>query len=1000
MRTLCLVISKTAIRPTSLQQIRCLPRWNHRRPVKVIASEEYDEERDTKIKQTHHEDDEQIVKNPKKINWKMPKVGTRILDEIKQTNKSIEFKIKADIKPLTVTKQKTSKKAASFDMLETTIDADGNFIYTKMQNNDPRISAILVEAKSKKEKSKKDLFVLEGKRLIKEALDAKCKLDYILFSRMNELEYIRPSLPRTGARLYKMPYKEMQLWSDLTTNPGIMGVFKIPDTESMKLPEETLPITVICDNVREGNNLGCVNVWDNKVLRTACGAHFKLQIQCKLDWPGIKDLINPNSSIFIADNQTVTTTENKDIVDAIQSVPVLPYYGVDISAAQNIVLIIGGETEGISEESYKLAAEMDGVRLNIPLSNGIDSLNTGTALGIILFEMKKQLLMAKFKDSTKIRKDTLLRSAIPAITKLQAVLYFLATGCSLRTLTHIFKLGKSTISEFIVEVCEAIYGSLREFIKIPSTADWKIIENGFRKQWNFPGCCRAIDGKHVVIKAPPDSGSLYYNYKETNSIILMTVVDYKYCFSYIDVGCNGRVSDGGVFHNCALYQELENGVLPENHVLVGDNAFPLKEYLLKPFPGNQLTSKQKIFNYRLSRARRIVENGFGILAARFRVFEKPMPYSPEKVVKIVKACCVLHIWLRHTKLQSKRYEYTVDTENHETGVIDPGSWRNDPLSLGIQPLPVSLSNRSSQRSIDRRESYADYFSDNFLLILPDVVYDHHCYKGAYQILICRHLYTNVNKFREYFRLTPALFDYVLGYIKEDLCSKPTNRVQNPLTPEQKLCLLLRFLATGESFRSLAFQFRICHSWISTIIRQVSESIVSRMLTLVMPQPTEEMFKTISSKFRSLWDFPNCIGAIDGKHVRIKAPKNRRSTFFNYKEFYSVVMLALVDADNKFVAVDIGSYGREEMQILKKEFPIPPPQPLPGMNILVPHVILGDEAFALHEHLMKPYPRNQSVTDKTKAIYNYRLSRARRTTGLAFFEYFFSRLLRIRKPRIN
>nr|CAH7738997.1 unnamed protein product [Callosobruchus chinensis] len=49
-------------------------------------------------------------------------------------------------------------------------------------------------------------------------------------------------------------------------------------------------------------------------------------------------------------------------------------------------------------------------------------------------------------------------------------------------------------------------------------------------------------------------------------------------------------------------------------------------------------------------------------------------------------------------------------------------------------------------------------------------------EGAYQILICRHLYTNDNKFREYFRLTPALFDYVLGYIKEDLCSKPTNRV--------------------------------------------------------------------------------------------------------------------------------------------------------------------------------------------------------------------------------
>ncbi|XP_056639540.1 uncharacterized protein LOC130446982 [Diorhabda sublineata] len=100
------------------------------------------------------------------------------------------------------------------------------------------------------------------------------------------------------------------------------------------------------------------------------------------------------------------------------------------------------------------------------------------------------------------RENTLLRSAIPAITKLQAVLYFLATGCSLRTLTHMFRLGKSTISEFIIEVCEAIYELLKEFIKIPTTTGWKKIENGFREQWNFPGCCGAIDGKHVVIKAP------------------------------------------------------------------------------------------------------------------------------------------------------------------------------------------------------------------------------------------------------------------------------------------------------------------------------------------------------------------------------------------------------------------------------------------------------------------------------------------------------------------
>nr|CAI5858223.1 unnamed protein product [Callosobruchus analis] len=78
----------------------------------------------------------------------------------------------------------------------------------------------------------------------------------------------------------------------------------------------------------------------------------------------------------------------------------------------------------------------------------------------------------------------------------------------------------------------------------------------------------------------------------------------------------------------------------------------MKQYLLKPLAENQLTSKHAIFNYRLSPARRIVENAFGILAAKCKVFEKPMPYSPEKIAKIVKACCALHNWFRHTNFRT------------------------------------------------------------------------------------------------------------------------------------------------------------------------------------------------------------------------------------------------------------------------------------------------------------------------------------------------------------
>ncbi|GFU02559.1 DDE Tnp4 domain-containing protein [Trichonephila clavipes] len=243
-------------------------------------------------------------------------------------------------------------------------------------------------------------------------------------------------------------------------------------------------------------------------------------------------------------------------------------------------------------------------------------------------------------------------------------------------------------------------------------------------------------------------------------------------------------------------------------------------------------------------------------------------------------------------------------------------------------------------------------------------------EGAFQILVCRHLPCNDEKFRQYFRLTPVLFDYVLNNIRDELTSKPYNRHKKPICPEEKLCILVRHLATGESFRSLAFQYRVSHSWISVILREVVEAIIKRMFHVVLPTPTMGQFQKVAQQYSTKWNFPNCIGAIDGKHIRIKAPKT-------------------VDH-----SVDVGSYGREGdagiylkseigRRIKNNTFNVPPPKALPGTDTVIPHVIVGDEAFALHQNLMKPYPRQQSLHDASKAIYNYRLSRARQTTENAF-----------------
>ncbi|XP_050306290.1 putative nuclease HARBI1 [Anthonomus grandis grandis] len=153
-------------------------------------------------------------------------------------------------------------------------------------------------------------------------------------------------------------------------------------------------------------------------------------------------------------------------------------------------------------------------------------------------------------------------------------------------------------------------------MKIPSNEKWKEIANRFYELWNLPNCLGAIDGKHVRIQNIPNSGSTNYNYKHYHSIVLLAVCDADGLFTMIETGYAGRNNDGGIFRASNLGQCLErNGLnlpasacLPHDesqekvpYFFVGDNAFPFKRYLMRPFPIKTLDNKKGIFNYRLSR---------------------------------------------------------------------------------------------------------------------------------------------------------------------------------------------------------------------------------------------------------------------------------------------------------------------------------------------------------------------------------------------------------------
>ena len=175
----------------------------------------------------------------------------------------------------------------------------------------------------------------------------------------------------------------------------------------------------------------------------------------------------------------------------------------------------------------------------------------------------------------------------------------------------------------------------------------------FKEKWGFPQCVGAIDGCHIPIAAPELNHTDYYNRKGWYSMIIQAIVDHDYLFRDVCVGWAGSVHNARVFANSLIYKKITEqdllSVEPRTILgkqipvcIIGDSAYPLNTWLLKPFSGNSsLSPEQKCFNYRLSRARIVVENAFGRLKARWRRLMKRNMHTAH-IPTVISACCILH----------------------------------------------------------------------------------------------------------------------------------------------------------------------------------------------------------------------------------------------------------------------------------------------------------------------------------------------------------------------
>lgn len=290
---------------------------------------------------------------------------------------------------------------------------------------------------------------------------------------------------------------------------------------------------------------------------------------------------------------------------------------------------------------------------------------------------------------------------------------YLGHGLSNKQLSKAYRLGRSTVSKSIFRTLKVIWKNLEKIhLMPPSCEDLKQVSNAFYLKWQIPNCIGCMDEKYFRIKNPPLSED--YKNKKLFSMVFQGITDADYKFLAIEVGSKSKKGGAGTFHFSQLNITLSenkfnippprklpgtNTIVP--HALIGSEAFPLKHFLMRPYPLVKITDDQIIFNKRLSRASVSFKCAFGVVTSKFGIFSKTIETNKEHSELIIKVACLLHNIIRER--EGDRDEHFLEFWENYTDSDD---------NFINRKSKSRRNNRATAQALLIRNQLKQYFIDN------------------------------------------------------------------------------------------------------------------------------------------------------------------------------------------------------------------------------------------------------------------------------------------------